>query len=437
MLDVFCTAYLDDVLIFSETREEHIRHLREVHARLRRAGLYIDIDKSEFFQTEVKYLGMIISTAGLRMDPDKVETVLHWPIPRNVKDVRAFLGFANFYRRFIKDFSKIALPMTKLTKTVEGTPKFLWTPECQKAFDYLKKAFTSNPILRHFDPDAECWVEVDASDLVVAGVLSQPDEAGVLHPVAFFSKKMSPQECNYEIYDKELLAIVQAFEEWRPELVGSTTPVKVLSDHRTLEYFMTTKELNRRQARWSEFLSEFNFKINYRPGKQGTKPDSLTRRSADTTMEEDDARRDYQRQVILKTHNLEQGMLPPVERGVGLIQPSQLKQACLTIAATEMTTTEQPSLQEQIMAAYQNDEDTQMVITALQEEQRQLPAKLSHLRIALADCAWKDGKLYYQERVWVPKDPDLRYMILSTYHELPASGHRGKENTYKLVLRDY
>ena len=124
------------------------------------------------------------------------------------------------------------------------------------------------------------YVEVDSSDIVVAGVLSQIGKDGRLHPVAFFSKKMSPAECNYEIYDKELLAIVRAFEEWRPELAGTDPgkPVKVLSDHRNLEYFMTTRQLNRRQARWSEFLSEFHFQVQYRPGKQGTKPDSLTRR---------------------------------------------------------------------------------------------------------------------------------------------------------------
>jgi len=124
-------------------------------------------------------------------------------------------------------------------------------------------------------------LETDSSDFVSAGVLSQYDDNGVLHPIAFFSKKHTATECNYEIYDKELLAIVRCFEEWRPELEGASSPVQVISDHRNLEYFMSTKLLNRRQARWSEFLSRFNFKITYRPGKQGEKPDALTRRSAD------------------------------------------------------------------------------------------------------------------------------------------------------------
>ena len=130
-------------------------------------------------------------------------------------------------------------------------------------------------------------METDASDYVSAGVLSQLDDEGILHPVAFFSKKHSPTKCNYEIYDKELMAIVRCFEEWRPHLESADHPIKVLSDHNNLEYFMTTKLLNRRQARWSEFLSRFNFRIVYRPGKVGGKPDALTRRSGDLPKEGD------------------------------------------------------------------------------------------------------------------------------------------------------
>jgi hypothetical protein len=200
----------------------------------------------------LQYLGqaLIVTTKGIRMDPAKVQTILDWPTPKTVKDILAFLGFANFYRRFVEGFSRIVMPLTALTKTKEKV----------------------------------------VSDHVVEGALSQLDEFGVLRPVAFFSRKMNPQECNYEIYDKELLAIVKAFEEWRPGLAG-TDPAKsvtVYSDHRALEYFMTTRVLNRRQARWSEFLSEFQFKIEYRPGRQGANPDSLTRRPGDKPSDQDD-----------------------------------------------------------------------------------------------------------------------------------------------------
>ena len=141
-------------------------------------------------------------------------------------------------------------------------------------------------------------METDSSDFVTAGVLSQMHD-GMLRPVAFFSKKMSPAECNYMIYDKELLAIVKSFKTWRPELASVDRPVKVYTDYKNLEHFMTTKQLNRRQARWAEFLSEFNFKISYRPGKQGEKPDVLTRRSQDFPKSIEDLRQQYQFQTLL------------------------------------------------------------------------------------------------------------------------------------------
>ena len=147
--------------------------------------------------------------------------------------------------------------------------------------DTLKTAFTIAPILRHFDHDREIIVETDASDYVSAGILSQYDDDAILHPVRVISKKYWPAECNYEIYDKELMAIVRCFEEWRPELEGALHPIQVLSNHRNSEYFMSTKLLNRRQTGWAEFLSRFNFKIVYHPEKAEGKPDSLTRRSED------------------------------------------------------------------------------------------------------------------------------------------------------------
>ena len=160
---------------------------------------------------------MIISTDGVRMDPDKVDAIVNWEAPINVKDVQAFLGFSNFYRRFIRGFSRIVRPLVSLTKK---DAKFNWTATCQEAFQTLKSLFTSAPILRHFDPSKETIVECDASDFVSSGILSQYDSDGTLHPVAFMSKKYDPAECNYEVYDKELLAIVRCFEDWRSELQG-------------------------------------------------------------------------------------------------------------------------------------------------------------------------------------------------------------------------
>ena len=179
----------------------------------------------------------------------------------------------------------------------------MWGPEQQAAFNLLKKAFTSASILHHFDYNREIIVETDALDYISASILSQYDDEGILHPVAFYSKKYSPAKCNYEIYDKELLAIVQAFEEWRPHLEGSRHPIRVLRDHKNLDYFMSTKLLNRRQARWSEFLFHFDFRITYQPGKEGGKPDALTWRSGDLPKEGDD-RLLANQHAVLKPQNL-------------------------------------------------------------------------------------------------------------------------------------
>ena len=302
-LDAFCTAYLDDILIYSETLEEYQAHVKKVLEALSKVGLHLKPEKCEFHKTEVKYLGLIISADGVKMDPKKVRAVVEWDSPKNLHDLCAFLGFSNFYRRFILGYSEVVSLMIKLTKK---DIKFTWNVECEAAFQQLKHKFVSEPIVMHFDAEKEIIVETDASDYVSAGIISQYDNNGVLHPVAYFSKKYSPAECNYEIYDKELIAIIRCFEEWRPELESTPHPIRVLSDYKNLEYFMSTKLLSRRQARWSEFLSRFNFKIVYRPGKAGAKPDALTRRSGDLPKKGDkyDECTKFQYQAVLKPQNL-------------------------------------------------------------------------------------------------------------------------------------
>jgi len=264
-LDHFTSAYLDDVLIYSDTMEEHTRHVHRVLERLTDAGLHLKPEKCEFHKTEVKYLGLIIGADGIKMDPSKVETVKAWPPPKNLRDVRALLGFANFYRRFVKGYSKVVEPLTWLTR--KGQP-FKWETKQQESFDGLKTSFTTALILRRFDHHRNIVVETDASDFVSAAVLSQYDDEGTLHPVAFFSKKHSPAECNYEIYDKELMAIVRAFEEWRAELQSVENPISFLTDHKNLEYFTMTKLLNHRQARWRSFSPNSTSKSSTDQGKR-------------------------------------------------------------------------------------------------------------------------------------------------------------------------
>ena len=175
-------------------------------------------EKCHFHKTEVKYLGLIISADGIRMDLEKVMAILEWGSPRNLHNVRAFLGFTNSYWQLILGYSNVVALLVRLTK--KGI-YFEWGEECEAAFKELKHRFTLAPVLQYFDPDKEIIIETDASDYVLAGVMSQYDVDGILHPVAFFSKKLVPTECNYEIYDKELMAIIRCFEEWRTELESS------------------------------------------------------------------------------------------------------------------------------------------------------------------------------------------------------------------------
>ena len=428
-LDIFVSAYIDDLLIYSKTLEEHKQHVRQVLEKLRTAGLQVDIEKCDFHVEEVLYLGMIVGKHGIKMDPAKVAAVKEWVRPENVKDVQSFLGFANFYRRFIAGFSEVARPLTALT----GNIPWEWTEACQDAFENLKTLICTAPILALYDPDKECIVETDASDHVSAGVLSQPDTQGLLRPVAFFSKKHSPAECNYEIYDKELLAVILAFQEWRAELEGSPHQIKVLSDHKNLEYFMTTKQLNRRQARWAEYLSRFNFKIHYRPGKLGTKPDALTRRSGDLP-KEGDPRLAFQNQVLLKPHQLavttraqaaaatennnQPGCQPnhqfdhqvnEVEgsenvavrianpgRSSEMPEASQLLNPVRNIDVDDQHDEDELPLTEAIDQAYEKDEFADEILKALRTGIR------FSKKITLGLCREQGGKLYYQERLYVP-----------------------------------
>jgi hypothetical protein len=318
-LDVFVTAYLDDILSYSHNLDDHQKHVLKVLEALSKAGLHLKPEKCEFHQQEVKYLGFIISTSGTKMDPAKVATIQELPEPQNVKDIPSFLGFANFYRRFVTGYSNIVAPMTCLTRK---NTHFIWSDECSKSFETIKQAITTGPILRHFDYDREIIVETDASDYVSAGVLSQYDDQGILHPVAFFSKKHTPAEFKYEIYKKELMAIVRAFEEWRPELECALHPIQVLRDHTNLEYFMSTKLLNQQQTQWAEYLSRFNFKIVYHPGKAGGKPDALTRRSGDLPQGGDERLIEQQKAVLNRKTSLITYICLPMPRAAMVSYPS-------------------------------------------------------------------------------------------------------------------
>ena len=212
-------VYLDDILIFTETIEEHRKVTRRVLELLEKNKLYLRPDKCEFERTTVEYLGVIISHNSVAMDPVKIAGVAEWPEPTNKKEVQSFLGFTNFYRRFIRNFSDHAWPLFDLTR---NDAKWTWTPKEQSAFDDLKRSVTSAPVLISPDPMKPFRIEADSSDFTTGAVLSQVSPSDEKwHPVAFFSKLLSPVERNYEIHDKEMLAIIQSLQEWRHFVEGA------------------------------------------------------------------------------------------------------------------------------------------------------------------------------------------------------------------------
>ena len=304
LVDRICVVYLDDILIFSNSRQEHIEHVKLVLNRLRQAKLYAKLSKCAFFTTQTEYLGFIVTTDGLTIDPKRVQAIQEWPAPSSVRDIRIFVGFINYYRRFIRNFSQIAAPLNQLTKKEPNSAKgghrqrkeesalLDIGDEGRKAFKELKGAFLTVPILIHYNSDLPCRVETDASGIAVCGILSQqaPNEDGKAHwrPIAFFSRKLSSAERNYHTHDQELLAVVESFREWRHYLQGSKHPFELFTDHDNLRWFLKTKKLNGRQVRWASFLAGYHFEVIHRPGHRNP-ADGPSRRPDYGQEEPDDA----------------------------------------------------------------------------------------------------------------------------------------------------
>jgi len=240
-------VYLDNILIFMKTEEKHEQVVQRVLEVLVEHKLFLRPEKCEFHQKEIEYLRLVISENKVAMDPVKVAEVRNWPTPENRTDMQAFIGFVNFYRRFIRDFSIIARPLFDLTCSDQA---WNWDAKEQEAFKGLKMAVTIAPVLVSPQDSEPFRIEADSSDFTSRAVLSQrlPREEK-WHPVAFYSKSLSSVERNYEIHDKEMLAIIHALEEWRHFLERARYPVEIWTDYKNLEYFMTAKKLNRRQAR--------------------------------------------------------------------------------------------------------------------------------------------------------------------------------------------
>ena len=270
--------YLDDVLVYSRTFDDHLQHLRLVFDRFRTAGLKLKPSKCHFGQKQVNYLGHVITRDGIQPDPEKIKVVQEYPVPRTVKDVRAFMGLTNYYRKFVKDFAHIASPLHDLTK--KGAA-FLWTEECQTAFETLKQALTEAPILAYPDFTQPFQLATDASNDAIGMVLGQKRN-GKEVVIAYAGRKLNPAERNYSVTEREALAVVDGVRHFQPYLYGR--PFTVLTDHSAVRWLMNIKEPTGRLARWALLLQQHDFTIQHRSGLTNGNADALSRRPYDSVV---------------------------------------------------------------------------------------------------------------------------------------------------------
>jgi hypothetical protein len=397
LLDYKVLIYLDDILIFSENPNEHQKDVKAVLSRLIQNGLYAKAEKCEFSVNKTEFLGFIVSQDGISMAENKIDAIMSWPEPAKLRDIQQFLGFANFYRRFIKGYSRIIQPLTRLLK--KDTP-FDFDARAKEAFNLIKQVFKGAGILKHFQSDLETFIETDSSDFAISAILSQYHEK-VLYPVAFMSRKMTTAELNYEIHDKELLAVVSAIKIWRHYLEGLKRPFTILSDHQALEYFQTSKTLTRRQARWSEVVNHHKYKIQYRPGNKSGKPDALSRRP------------DY-----------EEGGKASQSEPRTLLRP-------LTVSSTFSPSSEISGL---IKSYVKNDPELTLILEGLDVHDDHRDDALQKL---VKDFKLHDGYVIFKGLIYIPDFEDLKVKLLYQAHDFKETGHPGQAKTLELLQRNY
>nr|AAM74397.1 Putative retroelement [Oryza sativa Japonica Group] len=383
-LDKFVVVFIDDILIYSKSEEEHEQHLRLVLEKLREHQLYAKFSKCDFWLTEVKFLGHVITAQGVAVDPSNVESVTKWTPPKTVSQIRSFLGLAGYYRRFIENFSRIARPMTQLLKKDE---KFKWTAECDKSFEELKKKLVSAPVLILPDPMKDFQVYCDASRHGLGCVLMQEDRV-----VAYASRQLRPHEGNYPTHDLELAAVVHALKIWRHYLIGNRC--EVYTDHKSLKYIFTQPDLNLRQRRWLELIKDYDMSIHYHPGKANVVADALSRKSYCTAL-------------------CIEGMCEELRQefehlNVGIVELG-------FVAALEA----RPTLVDQVRAAQANDSE----IAELKKNMRVGKARDFHED--------EHGTIWLGERLCVPDDKELKDLILTEAHQTQYSIHPGSTKMYQ------
>ncbi|TYK04344.1 reverse transcriptase [Cucumis melo var. makuwa] len=269
-LDSFVIVFIDDILIYSKTEAKHEEHLHQVLETLRANKLYAKFSKCEFWLKKVTFLGHVVSSEGVSVDPAKIEAVTNWPRPSIVSEIRSFLGLTGYYRRFVEDFSRIASPLIQLTR--KGTP-FVWSPACESSFQELKQKLVTAPVLTMPDGSGSFMIYSNASKKGLGCVLMQQGKV-----VAYTSCQLKSHEQNYPTHDLELAAVVFTLKIWRHYLYGEK--IQIYTDHKSLKYFFTQKELNMRQRRWLELVKDYDCEILYHPGKANVVANALSRKVA-------------------------------------------------------------------------------------------------------------------------------------------------------------
>jgi hypothetical protein len=424
----FVVVYLDDVLIFSKTEEEHKEHLQKVFERLREEKLFVKLKKCSFCQPELRYLGFIVGKHGIKIDPDKVAAVMKWVVPTTATEVRQFLGLCNFSRKFVQGYSQLAAPLDHLLR--KGVP-WLWTDACQKAFDGLKWAITNAPVLAIPDlsPDAPKFrVVCDASKNGVGAVLEQNGR-----PCAYMSRKFSDAERNYHVTEQELAAVCMALTDWRCYLLGK--PFEVVTDHAANTFLPSQSVLSPRQARWSELLQMYSIGWKYEPGRTNV-ADPLSRNPSFV-----DSSSVPRASVQVRTamggrgigHRIRCAVLtrkgarstgggtaPPLG-GVVPGAASDSGDACPD--GFTMWCPEGEDWLHRIRTAYEKDH-------LLKDGRKRQRAKL-----VAKDGYWFRGKAMYVPEMADGKDKELKEAILKENHEVPQAGHVGRTKMLEKIQR--
>ncbi|KAJ2927416.1 hypothetical protein H1R20_g9679, partial [Candolleomyces eurysporus] len=391
-------VYIDDILIFAETLEDLERFTKRILKKLRDHDLYLKPEKCAFARRKVDYLGFIVEEGKISMDPVKLAGLKDWPVPTTVKQVRSFLGFGNFYRKFIEGYSKIARPLNDLLKK---NIRFEWTPKAQEAFDLLKKKFTEEPVLMMPDPTRPFQIESDASLYASGAVLTQMDANGKRHPVFFLSQTFTPTEQNYQIYDRERLGIIRALREWRHYLQGSPHPITIYTDHLNLLYFRNPQKLNDRQRRWIPELAQYDFKLEHRAGTSMVQSDALSRRPDHHPSEEEESKET----VLLSPDKFISNIKMETD---GSLFDATLREEIILKTQETSSMTEFPSLLKGELPENWNRHET------------------------------KEGTLYlHKGRVYIPSDQTLRKKITKLFHDSPTAGHPGQQATRLAIQRHY